>query len=92
MLVLTRGQGQSVVLDDRITVTVLASRAGTVRLGIDAPPEVGVRRGELEPVRDPVVALGRHRRTGSTAVAAVAADAARSDGGSTPGGEGARTG
>jgi carbon storage regulator len=50
MLVLTRGQGQSVVLDERITVTVLASRGGTVRLGIEAPPEVGVRRGELTAV------------------------------------------
>lgn len=47
MLVLARGTGQSIVLDDRITITVLASRGGTVRLGIEAPAEVGVRRGEL---------------------------------------------
>lgn len=49
MLVLARGQGQSVVLDDRIVVTVLAARGGSVRLGIEAPREVGVRRGELPP-------------------------------------------
>jgi carbon storage regulator len=48
MLVLARGPGQSVVLDDRITVTVLASRPGLVRLGIEAPDDVGVRRGELD--------------------------------------------
>lgn len=48
MLVLARGPGQSVVLDDRITVTVLASRPGLVRLGIEAPDGVGVRRGELD--------------------------------------------
>ena len=48
MLVLTRGEGQSVVLDGRITVTVLETRGGVVRLGIEAPVEVGVRRGELE--------------------------------------------
>jgi carbon storage regulator CsrA len=53
MLVLARGPGQSVVLDDRITVTVLASRPGLVRLGIEAPVGVGVRRGELE-LLDPV--------------------------------------
>lgn len=47
MLVLARGQGQSVVLDGRIIVTVLETRGGVVRLGIDAPCEVGVRRGEL---------------------------------------------
>ncbi len=48
MLVLARGQGQSIVLDGRITVTVLASSPGMVRLGIEAPDDVGVRRGELD--------------------------------------------
>jgi carbon storage regulator CsrA len=47
MLVIARSAGQSVVLDERITVTVLASRAGLVRLGIEAPEGLGVRRGEL---------------------------------------------
>ena len=47
MLVLARNVGQSVVLDDRITVTVLGSRGTLVRLGIEAAPDVGVRRGEL---------------------------------------------
>jgi carbon storage regulator CsrA len=48
MLVLARSAGQSVVLDDRITVTVLATHGGIVRLGISAPGDVGVRRGELD--------------------------------------------
>ena len=48
MLVLARVPGQSVVLDDRIVVTVLAARPGVVRLGIEAPDGVHVRRGELE--------------------------------------------
>jgi carbon storage regulator CsrA len=47
MLVLARSTGQSVVLDDRITVTVLATRGTLVRLGIEAAPDVAVRRGEL---------------------------------------------
>ena len=47
MLVLARSVGQSVVLDDRIIVTVLGSRGTLVRLGIEAAPDVGVRRGEL---------------------------------------------
>ncbi|CAB4846438.1 unannotated protein [freshwater metagenome] len=50
MLVLARGQGQSVVFDGGITITVLGARGGLVRLGIDAPAEVGVRRGELDPL------------------------------------------
>jgi carbon storage regulator CsrA len=52
MLVLARSTGQSVVLDDRITVTVLATRGTLVRLGIEAGADVAVRRGELE-VLDP---------------------------------------
>ena len=55
MLVLTRGTGQTVVLDGRITIVVLASRGGVVRLGIEAPADVGVRRGELAP--SPAAAL-----------------------------------
>ena len=47
MLVLARSVGQSVVLDDRITVVVLGTRGTLVRLGIEAARDVGVRRGEL---------------------------------------------
>ncbi len=47
MLVLTRRPGQSVVLGRDIVVTVLASRGAGVRLGIEAPPGVPVRRAEL---------------------------------------------
>ena len=53
MLVLSRAPGQSVVLDDRIVVTILASRPGIVRVGIEAPDGVAVRRGELERVDPP---------------------------------------
>jgi carbon storage regulator CsrA len=53
MLVLSRAAGQNVVLDDRIVVTVLVSRPGIVRLGIDAPDGVTVRRGELDPPAPP---------------------------------------
>ena len=48
MLVLARSVGQSVVLDDRITVRVLTVRGTLVRLGIEAGSDVGVRRGELD--------------------------------------------
>jgi carbon storage regulator len=48
MLVLARSAGQSVVLDERITVTVIETSGGIVRLGIAAPGDVGVRRGELD--------------------------------------------
>jgi carbon storage regulator len=53
VLVLARAEGQTVVLDDRIVVTVLDTREGLVRLGIEAPRDVGVRRGELAPLATP---------------------------------------
>ncbi len=48
MLVLTRKSGDSVVIDGCIEVRVLQVRGNRVRLGIDAPDDVSVCRGELQ--------------------------------------------
>lgn len=49
MLVLSRKKGQEIRIGDDILVKVL--HAGTtVKIGIDAPPQVRVLRGEVEPV------------------------------------------
>lgn len=47
MLVLSRRTGESVVIGDDITVTVLEVRGDIVRIGIDAPRSVRVNRAEL---------------------------------------------
>lgn len=47
MLVLSRRPGESVVLGDDITVTILEVRGDVVRIGIDAPRSVSVHRAEL---------------------------------------------
>lgn len=47
MLVLTRGANETIVIDGRITVTVLGVKGNQVRLGITAPPEVTVHRDEV---------------------------------------------
>jgi carbon storage regulator len=47
MLVLSRRLGESVVIGDDVVVTVLEIRGDVVRLGIDAPRHVQVRRQEL---------------------------------------------
>lgn len=47
MLVLSRRVGESVVIGDDITVTVLEVRGDVVRIGIDAPRSVAVNRAEL---------------------------------------------
>ena len=47
MLVLSRRIGESVVIGDSVTVTVLDIRGDVVRVGIDAPRSVAVNRAEL---------------------------------------------
>jgi carbon storage regulator CsrA len=50
MLVLARKQQQAIVIDDRITITVLKVKGNTVRLGFEAPADVSIRRSELTPL------------------------------------------
>jgi carbon storage regulator len=47
MLVLSRRVGESIVIGDDITITVLEFRGEVVRIGVDAPRSVQVRRQEL---------------------------------------------
>jgi carbon storage regulator len=47
MLVLARKENESLVIANRIVVTVLEIRGSQVRIGIEAPNEVGVYRSEL---------------------------------------------
>ncbi len=49
MLVLSRKERQSIVIGGRIVVTVIEIRGSQIRLGIEAPKEVPVRREELDP-------------------------------------------
>lgn len=47
MLVLSRRVGESVVIGDDVTITILEVRGDVVRVGIDAPRSVSVHRAEL---------------------------------------------
>ena len=47
MLVLSRRVGDSLVVGEEITLTVLEVRGDVVRVGIDAPRHVKVHRAEL---------------------------------------------
>ena len=47
MLVLTRKLQQQIKIGEQITVTILKMKGNTVRVGIDAPRDVRVIRGEL---------------------------------------------
>ena len=47
MLVLSRKVDESIIIDGRITVTVVEIRSGEVRIGIDAPRSIAVHRREV---------------------------------------------
>ena len=47
MLVLSRKVGERIQLGDKITVTLVKIQGNSVRLGIEAPPNMAVVREEL---------------------------------------------
>lgn len=52
MLVLTRKLDETVQIGDDVTITVVRISGDTVRIGIEAPKDVAVHRGEvLEAIR-----------------------------------------
>lgn len=50
MLVLSRKEGERLVIGDNVVITVNRISGNRITLGIDAPREVRVVRGELEPL------------------------------------------
>ena len=47
MLILTRRVGESLMVGDEITVTVLGVKGNQVRIGVNAPRDVAVHREEI---------------------------------------------
>lgn len=47
MLILTRRVGETLMVGDEVTVTVLGVKGNQVRLGVSAPKEVAVHRKEI---------------------------------------------
>ncbi len=47
MLILTRLIGETIIIDNHITVTVLGIKGNQIRLGIEAPPDITIHREEI---------------------------------------------
>jgi carbon storage regulator len=47
MLILTRRVGETLVIGDEVTVTVLGIKGNQVRIGVNAPKDVSVHREEI---------------------------------------------
>ena len=54
MLVLSRKAGEKLVIDNQIVITVQRITGNRVSLGIEAPRDVHIARGELQPVPETV--------------------------------------
>jgi carbon storage regulator len=57
MLVLSRKIGEKLVIGDNITVVVSRVAGNRVMLGIEAPQEVRIIRGELKSFAEPAAAV-----------------------------------
>lgn len=75
MLVLTRKLQEKIRIGDQITITILRTKGKSVRLGIEAPMEVPVVRGEL--IFDHVADDARVDEDEDATVGVIAADTGR---------------
>ena len=55
MLVLTRKPGERILIDGHIVLTVTKAYQGRVRIGVDAPRDTKILRGELVSHEPPAV-------------------------------------
>jgi carbon storage regulator len=52
MLVLRRTTGQQIIIAGTIRITILKVQGEHVKVGIEAPTEINILRGELTPVKE----------------------------------------
>ncbi|WP_274968608.1 carbon storage regulator CsrA [Succinimonas amylolytica] len=52
MLILTRRQGESIIVGDNVRITVISVKGNQVRIGVEAPKTVSVQREEIAARKD----------------------------------------
>ena len=52
MLVLTRDEGESIMIGDDIEITLIRSAKGKARIGVSAPRDVAVDRTEIRVLKE----------------------------------------
>ena len=57
MLVLTRKTGQSLYIDNNIVITITRIEGNRVKVGIEAPMECSIVRGELKQQQEVVLEM-----------------------------------
>jgi carbon storage regulator len=67
MLVLTRKTQERIQIGDNVTITVVRIKGNTVRVGIEAPQEIRVVRGELAEREKADASSGDSREAGQAA-------------------------
>jgi carbon storage regulator len=48
MLVFSRKKNETVIINHNITITITDIKAGVVKIGVDAPRDIVINRGEIE--------------------------------------------
>ena len=74
MLVLSRKKNESIVIGDNIRLEILKVSGSTVRIGVQAPRDVKVLRGELAPYGISDEDTSQQRELGDSRVSAVRED------------------
>lgn len=60
MLVLSRKNGEQLLIGDDIVITIVRIGQGAVRIGVDAPDSMNIVRAELVPAATPVIEGAEH--------------------------------